>query len=183
MISFTIFYYGKSYLVYVIAAIVFGTGAAMSEMLCGLFLIAQMPNNKARAGGIAVCGNAFGPLFWSNVSLYMLNPNNQDPAITRVEGSFETKYFSFEIVKNLPNLWLVAIVLYTIYLVLLTPFLSDQESKDKKPAQMQSKIQEQPDALKAYMSYHENQQKAYDRKSEKILYSSQFIILIVMITF
>lgn len=91
-----------------------------------------MPDNIGLAGGLAGCGTAFGVPFWSFIMQSAINPENQSADIESQEGERITRYFSYDVAKNVPHFFIIAFWVVFCF-GCIVPFLLTEKSDYETP--------------------------------------------------
>lgn len=106
----------------VLAMVLIGIGLALLSLIGPFLMIGLMPNNLGLAGGLGTAGPTIGLIFWSNLSVFLLNSENSKPNIEIQEGTRTVWYFSENVAEKTPNLFFVTCVIVTIMAIVIPPF-------------------------------------------------------------
>lgn len=101
-------YFTTSIYGFIIPVIFFGTATGLRTLVNSFLMIALLPNNFGFAAGLGNAGGAFSIVYWSYLSLSILNPHNKHPTIIVQEGERTLRYFDSEITNQVPNFFVIA---------------------------------------------------------------------------
>lgn len=133
--------FANGYWLFFVGSIFFGFSYSMYVLSATKLMIIWMPNYIGLASGVGVCGFSLGVSFWGCLSQMIINPDNKPAEIVSQEGLRETRYFTHDIVKNLPHFYIVAFWISFCFSCILPFILTEKKesNKNSEPVLMKKK--------------------------------------------
>jgi Mn2+/Fe2+ NRAMP family transporter len=70
------------------------------QQISNMIMMMMLPDRLGLACGLGVLGGAFGPLYWGFLASGVINPDDESPTISRMEGKRQAHYFSYDTVAH-----------------------------------------------------------------------------------
>ena len=83
--------------------------------------------NQALGSGIGCAGHGLSPVYWAEVSKYLLNADNKNPTIIVKEEHRYERYFDKGVTSRVPDFFMINAVVMFVLGFFVVPFMVDNQ--------------------------------------------------------